>query len=180
MRFVFSDYWVNEIPQAVRGFTETYRTNVWLLVSCINDDILPVECLDDDRTVVICAPNQVIGHDGLDVDALPDLQHVARILQLINSSLNMPEWLARRGSRIGIVSRQADKVRLRHRALLHVYGPLLAVQDNGSSVRTDLPAMGNGAASRPTPLHRHLFPLKSPCAAMALLVSGEPPRPSRA
>jgi hypothetical protein len=58
MRFVFSDCWVNEMPQAVRGLTEAYRTNVLLLVSCINDDILPVECLDDDRTVVICAPNR--------------------------------------------------------------------------------------------------------------------------
>jgi hypothetical protein len=108
-----------------------------VLVSCINDDILPVECLDDDRTVVIFA--QFIDHDGLDVDALPDLQDVARILQLLNSSLNMPEWLAFRGSRIGIVSRQADKVRLRHRALLQVCEtiPLLAFQDNSSSVRAD-------------------------------------------
>src|SRR5690349_25035318 len=32
--------------------------------------------------------------------------------------------------------------------------------------------------SRLTPLRRHLFPLKSPCAAMALLVSGKPPGPA--
>jgi hypothetical protein len=38
----------------------------------------------------------VIGLDGLDVDALPDPQDVARVLQFINSSLNRPEWLAQR------------------------------------------------------------------------------------
>src|SRR5882672_712345 len=118
------------MPQAVRGLTETYSINVWLLVSCINDDILPVECLDDDRTVVIFA--QSIDHDGLDVDALPDLQDVARLAQLINSSLNMPEWLARRGSRIGIVSRQADKVRLGHRALLQVCETISFIGLSGS------------------------------------------------